>query len=101
MKPLRLHIGALHRNRLPRLLSPTSSPPTFPTVFQTIEANRRHLLGAGAVAGVRLSPAVKIVEKVLASAGEAFKTTFTKNRVEFSQKLGRTWECLKKRHPGP
>jgi hypothetical protein len=44
-----------------------------------------------AVAGVGLSPAVKMVETVLASAGEAFETTFTKNRVAFSQNGQERW----------
>jgi len=85
MKPLRIQIGALHRNRLPRLLSPRSTPSTFPASSQHIEVSRRHLLGMAAVAGVGLSPAVKMVETVLASAGEAFETTITKTRVAFSQ----------------
>jgi len=91
MKPLRIHIGALHCNRLPRLLSPKSSQPTFPTDSQQAQVSRRHLLGMAAVAGVGLSPAVKMVETVLASTGEAFETTFTKNRVAFSQNGQERW----------
>jgi len=86
MKPLRIHIGSLHRNRLPRLWSPKLSPPTFPTLSQTIAVSRRHLLGMPVVASAGLPPAVKMVETVLASAREVFETTFTKNCVAFSQK---------------
>lgn len=91
MKPLRIHIGALHRNRLPRLLSPKLSQPSIPTVSQEVEVSRRHLLGMAAVAGVGLSPAVKMVETVLASTGEAFEPIFTKNRVAFSQNGQERW----------
>lgn len=91
MKPLRIHIGALHRNRLPRLLSPKLSQSAFSAVPQKMEVSRRHLLGMAAVAGVGLSPAVKMVETVLASTGEVFETTFTKNRVAFSQNGRERW----------
>ena len=91
MKPPRIHIGALHRNRLPRLLSPKSSPQTLPTIPQTVEVSRRHLLGMAAVAGVSFSPAIKVVETVLASTGEAFEPTFAKNRVAFSQNGQERW----------
>ena len=91
MKPLRIHIGALHRNRLPRLLSPKLSQPSIPTVSQEVEVSRRHLLGMAAVAGVGLSPAVKMVETVLASTGDAFEPIFTKNRVAFSQNGQERW----------
>ena len=91
MKPPRIHIGALHRNRLPRLLSPKSSPQTLPTVSQPVEVSRRHLLGLAAVAGVGFSPAVKMVETVLASTGEAFEPIFTRNRVAFSQNGEERW----------
>ena len=59
MKPLRIHIGALHRNSLPRLISSKSSQQIVPTISQDVEVSRRHLLGMAAVAGVGLSPAVK------------------------------------------
>lgn len=85
MKSLRNHIGALHRNRLPRLLSPELSQPSFPLVPQKVKVGPRHLLGMTAVSGVGLSSVVKMIETVLASAGEVFETTFTKNHVAFSQ----------------
>jgi hypothetical protein len=91
MKPLRIHIGALHRNSLPRLISSKSSQQTVPTISQDVEVSRRHLLGMAAVAGVGLSPAVNMVETGLASAGEAFEPTFTKNRVAFSQNGQERW----------
>ncbi|MDH5774226.1 MAG: hypothetical protein OEZ57_04855, partial [Nitrospirota bacterium] len=91
MKPPRIHIGALHRNRLPRLLSPKSSSLTSSTVPQEVEVSRRHLLGIAAVAAVGFSPAVKVVETVLASTGDAFEPTFTKNRVAFSQNGQERW----------
>ncbi len=94
MKPLRIHIGALHRNRLPRLVSPrTSESFSSSTTTRPLrkEISRRHLLGAAAVAGIGLSPAVKVVETALASGGDPFETTVTKNRVVFSQNGQERW----------
>jgi len=50
-----------------------------------VKVSPRHLLGMTAVSGVGLSSVVKMIETVLASAGEVFETTFTKNHVAFSQ----------------
>ncbi len=91
MKPIRIHIGALHRNRLPRLISPRSSTPVSTKPITQAEISRRHLLGVAAVAGIGLSPAAKMVETVFASTGDPFESTVTKDRIAFSQNGQERW----------
>lgn len=85
MKPYGIHIGPLHRSRFPWFLFLRSSPPPFPMLSQKLEGSPRYLIDVTAMACVGLSPAFNMVETELTLAGEAFETTFTTNRVAFSQ----------------